>query len=236
MTTPRGTGVASGLPTTGVVPAPPAGSTLTPLIETWPQGREMYRGHTRGRSPREFNPGVGKPGRFSFFADTGGKTVPILYAGNTVDVAIGERLFHDLPLGSGAVLVSKQYRTVAYSRLAPRRRLRLASLHGDGLRRLGLRNHQLIDTDAIDYPDTVQWAAALHARADLALDGLIWMSRQFNTGQAVVLFGDRVAASDLDVDPDVNDRSFYQGGGLGLLLDAAERAGIRVGTPSRYLS
>ncbi|WP_181065295.1 RES family NAD+ phosphorylase [Nocardia nova] len=197
----------------------------------------MFRAHSRGRSPREFNPGIGKPGRFSFFTDAAGQMVPILYAGETIDVAIGERLFHDLPLGAGAVLLSKQYEKVAYSCLAPRRPLRLASLHSDGLRRLGLRNHQLIDTDAIDYPDTVRWAAALHARTDLALDGLIWMSRQFNTREAVMLFGDRVSTSDLDVDPDVNDRTFHQGGGLGSLLDAAERAGIRVSPPkTRYLS
>jgi hypothetical protein len=193
----------------------------------------MYRGHGLGTDPRRFNPGVGSPTRFAFFPDaTTGATVPVFYAGNTVDVAIAERLFHDLPLGPGSALVVPRYRNVAYSKLAPRRNLRLAALYSDGLRRLGLQNHQICDTDAVEYPDTVRWAAALHSRTDLALDGIVWMSRQFNSEHAVVLFGDRVLSTDLDVDPDDNDIPFATGRGLGTLLIAADRARVHVQTPS----
>jgi hypothetical protein len=169
--------------------------------------------------------------RFAFFQDRTGTTVPVLYAGATVAVAIAETLFHDLPVGMGATLLFVRYQRVAYSKMVLNRALRLAVLHSDGLRRLGLHNNQLCDTDAIEYLDTVLWAAALHSRLDLALDGLVWMSRQFNSEAAVVLFGDRVARDDLELDPEENDVSFDRGAGLGMLLIAGDRAGIRVQTP-----
>jgi len=203
---------------------------LEPLVEPWPVGKAMYRGHRSGTDGRRFNPGYGQPTRFAFFQDNG-TNVPVFYAGNTVDVAIAETLFHDLPLEHGAALLFFRFSDVAYSRMVPKRDLRLGVLHGDGLRRLGLRNHQLCDTDAVEYPDTVLWAAALHSRRDLALDGLVWMSRQFNREEAVVLFGDRVAIDDFELDLYEKDIPFEAGRGLGTLLIAAERAGVVVQTP-----
>jgi hypothetical protein len=50
---------------------------------------------------------------------------------------------------------------------------------------------ELIASAPIDYPDTARWAEALHHQfADV--DGLVWMSRQRDRDQALVLFGDRV--------------------------------------------
>lgn len=220
------------LPPTGIVPPVPDPATLDPLIETWAAGELMFRGHALGTDPRRFNPGFGSPTRFAFFADSvTGSTVPVFYAGSTVKVAVAERLFHDLPLGPGSTLVFPQYCDVAYSKLAPRRPLRLGALHSDGLRRLGLRNHQICETDAVEYPDTARWAAALHSRMDISLDGLVWMSRQFNSEKAVVLFGDRVKLTDFDVDTQENDIPFAKGKGLGTLLIAADEAGILVQTP-----
>jgi hypothetical protein len=206
------------------------------MIEFWPVGKVIYRGHKSGVDGRRFNPGYGKPTRFAFFI-VNGNNVPVFYGGNAIEVAIAETLFHDLPVHAGATLLHLSYCNYAYSKMTTNRKLKLAAFHSDGLRRLGLRNNQIIDTDAVEYPDTVLWAKALHSRGDLALDGLVWMSRQFNREQAIVLFGDRVAKNDLELDDEEKDIPFAKGKGLAELLMAAERACIRVQTPpDPYLS
>jgi len=109
----------------------------------------------------------------------------------------------------------------------------LGVLHDDGLRRLGLRNNQLIDTEAREYPDTVKWARELHAIDEPGLDGLVWMSRQFNSGRAFVLFGDRVVQDDLIVSPRFDSVPSASGFGLLELVRAAARAGVTLGLPPR---
>lgn len=232
---PSAAGPPPALPPTGVVPPPPTDrSTLEPEIETWDIGTTLFRGHDSGPHGRRFNPKYGGRKRFSFFPDEKGHNVPVLYAGRTIEVAIAETLFHDLPTVKGATLLADKepkYTEYSYSKMFTTRELRLAALHSWGLRSLELKNHQIIDTDAREYPDTVKWAEALHSRADLALDGLTWMSRQFNREQSVVLFGDRVKEDDLELDPVEKDISFGHGDGLRRLLLAADRAKIRVQPP-----
>jgi hypothetical protein len=201
------------------------------VIEPWDIGTVLFRGHLCGPFGRRFNPEFGGPKRFSFFEDEHGHNVPVLYAGKTIEVATAETLFHDLPRKKGATLFTHDYNKVSYSKMTTTKELRLAALHSDGLRALELENKQLIDTDAIEYPDTVKWAKALHSRDDLALDGLTWMSRQFNSHQSVVLFGDRVTEADLELDPTEKDIPFQTGEGLRKLLIAAGRARIHVQTP-----
>ena len=80
--------------------------------------------------------------------------------------------------------------------MRPNRDLQLVELYGYGLKRLHLHPHELTSTGPTEYPSTVAWAKALHAAAPDA-DGLVWMSHQFNTRRALMLFGDRVAEADL---------------------------------------
>ena len=58
---------------------------------------------------------------------------------------------------------------------------------GDGA---GLRPG-MIDTEKDRYPATRAWAAALHAQCP-DIQGLCWTSRQDDSAQAVMLFGDRI--------------------------------------------
>jgi hypothetical protein len=84
------------------------------------------------------------------------------------------------------------------STLASTRDLRLIELKGHGLRKLGLKRSQLIDTDSDQYDTTRRWAETLFA-LEKTSDGLIWMSRQHDESEAIVLFGNRVARSALQV-------------------------------------
>ena len=64
--------------------------------------------------------------------------------------------------------------------------------------RPGLPGPGSTDTAASQYDRTVIWAQAAHAGTDV--DGLVWMSRRWNSSKSMVLFGDRVSRSDLAVE------------------------------------
>lgn len=222
------------VPTVRTTPRPPRGRPLQFATVTWPAGLEIYRGHGAGRLGNVFNPGFGKPTRFAFFEDrtlaSAGK-VGVLYGGESSKVAISEYLFHDLPHGKGAVLPFAELVGKVSTRLVPARDLNLARLHDSGLRLLGIRNDQLIDTPASHYKRTVLWAQALH-ESGAALDGLQWMSRQYNSQKAIVLFADRVSPAELIVDPAWSDLPYDSGLGLDEVFEAAAEAGILIIPPA----
>lgn len=167
-----------------MVKAPP--TPFTPAIETLPAGRLLYRVFTAVRTPTEFNPGVGSPTRFGFF---GQPVVPIMYAADTEEAAVAETLLHDIP-ADGGVLPYDKYSPKALALLKVTRELRLAVLHGMGLRRLKVSPDDVTSSAASTYPDTVHWAEAAHA---IGVDGMVWMSRLCNDSKAYVFFGDKCA-------------------------------------------
>ena len=162
-----------------------------------------------------FNPATGAArGRFHPFATAAGP-VPVLYAGATLRAAISETVFHDIPVRGEDRRVFRR-RLIHYqaSTLLPRRPLKLARLYSTGLRRLRVTRGELIETDAAHYDQTVAWGRALHA-SPAQPDGLVWMSRQDDTTQALVLFGDRVLSGALTLDA----REGIQPLGIGRGLD-----------------
>lgn len=184
------------------VPPPPDFARLVPLEETWPAGTPIVRVFTHAYPPDAFNPGRGSPdprGRFHFFADRTGRVIPVLYGSDREDGAIAETVFHDAPVaGPGRVVFASRLDALSLVVLRPARDLRLVQLLGFGLHRLQIGAGNLTDTEASEYPRTNAWARALHAALP-GVDGLLWMSRQFNASRAVALFGDRVAAGALEV-------------------------------------
>lgn len=248
---PRSTGSAapgpSGVPD---VPDVPEAFDPPPRTRPWSAEKTMARVYHLDYPPLIFNPGKpGNPGkseertepcgRFHFFDDDAGGRVPVLYAAEGQDAAISETVFHDLPVdpeytgASNAAGAAPARAVVPESRLAayglvflrPRRELTLIELHGHGLRRLGLRARNLTDTVPEEYPRTVRWARALHAAVPEA-DGLVWMSRQFNSEKAVVLFGNRTGQADLEiVVPGVPLRT---GPGRAVVDRAANAAGVMI--------
>lgn len=161
----------------------------------WPAGQPLYRVHGNQHHAAEFNPGTGNPTRWAFFGDP---VVPVLYVAETEEAAVSESILHDLPL-TGARVFPEDYLDRVAGRLTCDRDLRLAQFAGGGLRRLGARSATLTDTDADTYADTVRWAEA--AWTHRGCDGILWMSRHWNTSRAIVLFGDRVRSSWLHQDP-----------------------------------
>jgi hypothetical protein len=125
--------------------------------------------------------------------------VPTLYGASNIDGALSESIFHNVPVrGSERAVRRSSLRPMQVSTVASRRDLTLIQLHGHGLARLGVSRAELIDSEVRHYARTVAWAAALHERQKDA-DGMIWVSRKFDTAFGLVLFGDRVDRSDLEV-------------------------------------
>jgi hypothetical protein len=177
---------------------PPA-SPLDATLVTWKRGREMHRVHDVAYLGNQFNPSSSGNARFSPIYDPSGLILPTLYAGTTLDCALMETIFHDLPFKKGFKPVSKQ-KVVdkVHTILLPRVDLRLVDLSTIALHKLGIDRLHLIDTTKAHYPRTRSWAEALYAQISNA-HGLSWTSRQHDHEQAVVLFGSRIKSSDLAV-------------------------------------
>lgn len=167
-----------------MVKGPP--TPFDPTIAVLPAGDLLYRVLTATRKPTEFNPGIGAQSRFGYFGDP---AVPIMYAAETEDAAVAETLLHDIPVDGGELPYDRYARKVLV-RLAITRDLRLAVLHGMGLRRVKVIADDVTSSPASTYPTTVRWAEAAHG---IGLDGIVWMSRMCNDARAYVFFGDRCA-------------------------------------------
>lgn len=197
-----------------------------PNLESWPAGKPLVRVHNASFGATEFNPGAGH-GRFHPIRDRDGILIPTLYGSDTIDGALSETIFHDVPVQGPAKAVRQStLKPLLACTLAVKRDLILVQLRQYGLRKLGLERRQLIDTDADQYETTRTWGAVLHDAAPTA-DGLIWTSRQHDTSAAIVLFGTRVSRSDLEiVEP---PRGLYPPSpGWFDVLRAAEAAGITI--------
>lgn len=178
-------------------PVPP----LNALIDTWPAGQAFHVIHDTAYAPESFNPGVDamgrlrSPTRFAPFHDAGGAVVPYLYAGSSLECAIFETVFHHVPVDAADKFVDlDDFAVRGHGVLVPLRRLRLVNLTTDGLHRLRVPKAELIASAPIDYPATARWAQALHHQYP-DIDGLVWMSRQRDRDQALVLFGDRAGSA-----------------------------------------
>lgn len=201
-----------------------------PLTIRWPEGRggQLFRCHRRIHSASSFAPGPNagsRPaGRFSFFGDP---AVPAWYGAVSAPAAIAESIYHHEPR-AGGVITQGHYLDRVVTRVWPRRRLTLALLDTDGLSRLGAIASERTDTPASQYRSTVIWAEALHGQHP-RIDGLIWVSRMRAPDRAVVLFGDRVAESDLEIGP--IHLEFTNTAGWDVLRAFGDRRGLDVEPP-----
>ena len=211
------------------VPEPPDFALKKPRLHTWSRGVVLYRIFDTTRGPSSFNPGTSPPevrSRFAFFSGPHGKTVGVAYAAESEEGAICETVFHDVPLTSSPrQILASRLAPLALVALRPARDLSLVELFGSGLTRLGVRADHLTATGANTYPKTVAWAKALHAALP-DVDGLVWMSCRFNTAKAVVLFADRISASDLAVHG--APLPLVSGAGRRLVNEAADHADIDI--------
>ena len=151
---------------------PPA-RLATPNIVILPAGALVHRIHARNYGADRFNPCQGAPTRFAPVHDAEGNCVPSLYAADTLEAAIYETIFHDIPVTARRKTVPKTLvQSRAHGRLQVRRDLQLASLRGPNLRRWRISRNSLITTSPSLYRDTARWAQAIHHQLP-DVDGLL---------------------------------------------------------------
>ena len=161
-------------------------------MKKMPKGQLLERVHPDRFGAAQSNPGAVGNARFSPIRNDKGETIPTLYAGTTLDCALLETVFHDVPYTAGFKSIDKARLTgQVHSTLETHSDLNLVDLTTVALRKLGVSRKQLIETEKDQYPQTRPWAEALH-RACPDAQGLMWVSRQDDTARAYVLFDDRI--------------------------------------------
>lgn len=209
------------------VPDPPVPLDLA--VDVWPAGTEIVRVHSLARSPSAFNPDPGLA-RFRPVNNPTGALVATLFGGEAVEAAFAETVFHDLvPAARRSLSFARiEQRAVSWFQLT--RDLRLGQLHGFGLLRAGVKASELTDTPPRTYRQTARWGQAIYEHPE-RVDGIAWMSRQFNSQRALMLWGDRVSEADIGFRSG-STLPLFMGAGLELVSDIALRAGlVRIDRP-----
>jgi len=177
---------------------PPPPKRLDATLVTWGGGLEFHRVHDLAFGGGEFNTSTKGNPRFSPITDDAGVLIPTLYAGTTLDCALMETIFHDVPFKAGFKPFSKlKMDGKVHSVLPPTADLRLIDLSTVALHKLGVKRTQLIDTTKAHYAATRPWAQALYTQFPDA-QGLRWTSRQDDQAHAVMLYCTRVSPSDFE--------------------------------------
>ena len=197
---------------------------VKPLRARLEVGRVLYRVHPHRFEATAFNPGRGAPGRFHPIRDRDGLVIPTLYAAGAEEVALAETVFRNVVGGSRLLAVHVSQNSL--TKLKLRADLHVADLRGHGLKVLGLRNRsELLDCDDSQYDRTARWAEAIHD-SDPEIQGMIWISRQFDLATALLAFGDRVVRDTFTVEE--GPMPLDSGEGFLRVCDAAAQAGIDV--------
>ena len=203
----------------GAIPTPSA-HLAAPNVVPLASGTVLHRVHSRDFPGNAFNPCQGGQTRFAPIRDEGGNCIPSLYAGDAVAAAIYETLFHDVPLDAKRkTLPIGMVEGRKHSTLVVLRPLRLANLRAADLLKWNIGRDMLIGSLPKHYGATALWAKAVHDQFDW-VHGLIWTSRLCDPHSAMLLFGDRVGAADLEV-------AAVRQGSDGSFLDDVRGAGNR---------
>ena len=156
-----------------------------------------YRVHSNKRPGDSFNPSAASNARFSVVRREDNSVGPVLYAAQSIEGALMETVFHEAPIpAAGAQLREADIVTTGYALSTIRidAALSIIDLASVGLRRIGLRRAQVIDTMPSAYPATRATAEHLYRLAPAAC-GLEWISRQHDRSRSIILFGDRVGTN-----------------------------------------
>lgn len=153
--------------------------------------------------------------------------VPTLYAGTTLDCALMETVFHDVPFVAGPKMWSKATHVAGkvWSQLTLSRNLALIDLSAVPLHKLGISRKDLIECDGTQYPETRAWALALHDQYPNA-EGLMWTSRQADPARSLVLFEDRITGPAFGPATAPNSLLLSDGSAILEILMLAQRLGV----------
>jgi len=204
---------------------PPPPKRLDATLVTWGGGLVFHRVHDIAFGGSEFNTSTKGNARLSPITDDAGALIPTLYAGTTLDCALMETIFHDVPFKAGFKPFPKlKMDGKVHSVLNRTANFRLIDLSTVALHKLGVRRTQLIDTTKAYYSATPRWAQALYTQFPDA-QGLRWTSRQDDQAHALMLFGTRIGPSYLGR-PGSSESLLLDGHAQPSVIDLATRIGV----------
>jgi hypothetical protein len=189
-------------------------------------GSKLLRLYRRRFGPTAFNPSAEAPGRFRPVCEDG-EVVPSAYLAGDRETALAEVLLRGVDAladGLQPRLYRHQVAELSIAEIEVTRELRLARLRGQGLTRLRLRRQDLIEVGPDDYPYTARWAQSLY-ESEERFDGIVWTSRQNDSGRAMMLWEGRVDP-DRDLLATGEAAALDREPGLDLVRQAALAAGF----------
>ena len=204
-----------------LVPSPPT-RLGEPNICVLADGTVVHRVHTHEFPGHAYNPCKGGPSRFAPIHNERDECVPSLYAATSLEAAIYETLFHDIPLQARRKTIPRtKVEDRKHTTLQLRRDLRLASLRAPSLLKWKVAS-ALVWGPPKQYGAAARWAKAIHDQFQ-DVQGLIWTSRRCDPHSAMLFFGDRTVEADLQVVGvrDGRDSSFLRD-----VREAGDQAGI----------
>lgn len=177
----------------------PRPAAVDPLIDELAAGTELTRVYDRRWSATSFNPAEGRA-QFRPVRDRGGAVVPTAYFGSDPETALSEVLLRGVTALAESGLPRRLYRHEIdgydLCRLVLTRPVRVVRLHGAGLTRLRVLRAHVVDCDEDAYEYTAAWAQALWGSRRRPA-GLVWTSRQSDSGRAYMLWEPRVSPGTL---------------------------------------
>lgn len=172
---------------------PPAAAPSRPRLTKLGKGSQLYRVHSASLSPSDFNPTSPTYGHGGRFDSPDGQPA-FLYASFSTRAAIAESLLRSAPFDDGGArevgLAALRGRCLSELRVTAD--IKLVSLHGVGLARLG-QDTWLVHSDSADYPRTREWATTI-MRWSPSAAGVEWRPRNDDDGLAVCLYENRMPA------------------------------------------
>ena len=204
------------------------------IVSSWSPPEPLWRVYSQSFGATGFNGTAKGYARFSPLKRADGSVVPTMYAGSTLDVALMEIVLRDVPtpsVGYQLMLPERDAEQRRVTELVPTQPLRMVDFCAIGLRRIGLDRADVIDCDSSNYPDTQALGAWVHAHTvdvDVAetVHGIVWTSRQDDSGQGAIFFGDRLLPGALEAQND--GQSLHAGHVEAALTRLALRLGISV--------
>jgi len=174
---------------------PPGVGTVTVDRNLW------WRIYSSDFNPNEFNRSKNGNARFSPIFDATGEVIPTLYIASTPAIALMETVLHDIPLpSSGYILtmpsIENDSRRVAC--LVNTEPLTVADFSALGLRRIGLKKANIIESEKTHYPLSRALAEQIYQTMP-TVQGIQWTSRQDDSGTVLVIFESRVKKSTLSI-------------------------------------
>jgi len=205
------------------------------ILESWRPPEPLWRVYSQAFGAAGFNGTAKGYARFSPLKRADGTIVPTMYAGTTLDVALMEIVLRDVPtpsVGFQLMLPERATEQRRVTELVLDRPLRMVDFSAIGLRRIGLDRADVIDCDSSNYPATQTLGAWAHASTGATpattVHGIVWTSRQDDSGQAAVFFGDRLPHGVLEAQN--QDQRLHAGNVDAALTRLALRLGISVVT------